>query len=281
MKILLFGGTGQVGQALQARCAMEAPGRAEVDLRDPDAIAASVGRSGADVVINCAAWTAVDAAEEAEAEAQVVNAAAPGAMARSAAQAGIPLVHLSTDYVFSGKQGRPWQEDDPVGPLGVYGRTKLAGEVAVRELHPHHLIVRTAWVHAAGGANFVSTMLRLAKDREALQVVDDQVGSPTHAGHLADALIALLPRFCADPKLGGTLHMAGEGQTSWAGLAREIFAQAGLPVAVMGIPSSAWPTPAQRPPWSVLDMGRLEARFGLRLPPWQEGVAAHLGALDD
>ena len=281
MKILLFGGSGQVGRALQARHAMDAPTREMVDLCDPESVAQAIGNSGADVVINCAAWTAVDAAEEAEVEAHRVNAAAPAVMAKATASLGIPMVQMSTDYVFSGEASSPWREDDPVGPLSAYGRTKLAGERAVAEHNPHHLIVRTAWVHAEGGANFVATMLRLGKERDRLQVVDDQVGSPTHAGHLAHALLSLLPRVCEDRSLAGLLHVAGAGRTSWAGLARETFAQAGMNVDVQGIRTDAWPTPAKRPAWSVLDMGRLESRFGLVLPAWQEGVAAHLAALAD
>jgi dTDP-4-dehydrorhamnose reductase len=256
MKILLFGGTGQVGQALQARQAMDAPGRQQVDLGDQAAVAQAVRDSGADVVINCAAWTAVDAAEDAEAEAHGVNADAPAAMAMATAKLGIPMVQLSTDYVFSGQAERPWREEDPVGPLSAYGRTKLAGERAVAAHNPHHLIIRTAWVHAAGGANFVTTMLRLAKGRARLQVVEDQVGSPTHAGHLAEGILALLPRFCGSPSLSGLLHMAGAGQTSWAGLARELFTQAGVDVEVQGIGTDAWPTPANSRPSVKADLLR-------------------------
>lgn len=283
MRLLVFGATGQVATELR-RQAPEATflGRAEVDLSDPAACAAAVAASDVDGVINAAAWTAVDRAEAEEEAARLVNADAPASIARAAAARGVPLVHISTDYVFDGTGTRPWRPDDPTGPLGAYGRTKLAGEEGVRNAGGAHAILRTSWVFSAHGSNFVKTMLRLADSRDRLSVVADQVGGPTPAAAIAEACLTVVHALAADPSKSGTWHFAGAPDTSWAGFAREIFRQAGRQVTVEEIPTSAWPTPARRPLNSRLDCSATEAAFGLSRPDWRThltDVLRELGAL--
>jgi dTDP-4-dehydrorhamnose reductase len=283
MRLLVFGATGQVATELR-RQAPEATflGRAEVDLSDPAACAAAVAASDADGVINAAAWTAVDRAEAEEEAARLVNADAPASIARAASARGVPLVHISTDYVFDGTGTRPWRPDDPTGPLGAYGRTKLAGEEGVRDAGGAHAILRTSWVFSAHGANFVKTMLRLAESRDRLSVVADQLGGPTPAAAIAEACLTVVHALAADPSKSGTWHFAGAPDTSWAGFAREIFRQAGRQVTVEEIPTSAWPTPARRPLNSRLDCSATEAAFGLSRPDWRRhltDVLRELGAL--
>jgi len=283
MRLLVFGATGQVATELR-RQAPEATflGRAEVDLSDPAACAAAVAASDVDGVINAAAWTAVDRAEAEEEAARLVNADAPASIARAASARGVPLVHISTDYVFDGTGTRPWRPDDPTGPLGAYGRTKLAGEKGVRDAGGAHAILRTSWVFSAHGANFVKTMLRLADSRDRLSVVADQVGGPTPAAAIAEACLTVVHALAADPSKSGTWHFAGAPDTSWAGFAREIFRQAGRQVTVEEIPTSAWPTPARRPLNSRLDCSATEAAFGLSRPDWRAhltDVLRELGAL--
>ena len=234
----------------------------------------------AEVVINAAAYTAVDRAEAEPELAHAVNAAAPGAMARAAAARGLPFLHVSTDYVFDGAPGRPWREHDPTGPLGVYGASKLAGERAVAEAGGPHLILRTAWVFSAHGSNFVKTMLRLGAERDTLSVVDDQRGGPTPAGAIADALLAIAAAFGRGEGVGGVFHFAGAPAVSWAEFARAIFAaKGGKAPEVRPIPSSAYPTPARRPLNSVLDCSAIAAAYGLAQPDWRAGLAEVIGEL--
>lgn len=273
MTVLVFGQTGQVAREL-ARRAPDAVylGRAQADLADPAACVAAIRAHAPDVVINAAAWTAVDRAETEEDAALVVNGAAPGAMAQECAARGIPFLHVSTDYVFDGSGTAPWKPQDPVAPLGAYGRTKLAGEQAVRAAGGCHAILRTSWVFSAHGANFVKTMLRLGADRPALRVVADQIGGPTPAGGIAAALLTMAEAL-RQGATGGTWHYAGAPDTSWACFARETFACAGLDVAVEDIPTEAYPTPARRPLNSRLDCAALTADFGITRPDWRQALA--------
>ena len=272
MRALVFGQTGQVATEL-ARLLPDARflGRDQADLLDPAACAAAIAGAEADVVINAAAYTAVDRAETDEAAALQVNGAAPGAMAQACADLGIPFLHVSTDYVFDGSGTAPWRPEDPVAPLGAYGRSKLAGEQAVRAAGGRHVILRTSWVFSAHGANFVKTMLRLGADRPALRVVADQIGGPTPAGGIAGALLTMADAL-RQGAAGGTYHYAGAPDTSWACFARETFAQAGLAVTVEDIPTEAYPTPARRPLNSRLDCATL-ADFGIARPDWQQALA--------
>ena len=279
--ILVFGRTGQVAREL-ARRAPEAVylGRDAVDLSDPAACADAVRATRAKAIINAAAWTAVDQAEAERDAAQVVNADAPGAMARAAAESGTPFLHVSTDYVFDGQGNAPFRPEDPTAPLGAYGSTKLAGEEAVRSANGPHLILRTSWVFSAHGTNFVKTMLRLSESRDSLRIVNDQIGGPTSAGRIAEALLVSAERLSAEHRLTGTHHFAGAPDTSWADFARAIFEGAGRDVDVEGIPTAEYPTPAPRPLNSRLDCSAFEAAFGVTRPDWRadlEGVLAELG----
>ena len=273
MTVLVFGRTGQVAQAL-ARLAPDAVflGRDAADLGDPAGCAAAIHAMRPRAVINAAAYTAVDRAETEEALATTVNGAAPGAMARACADLGVPMVHISTDYVFDGSGTTPWQPGDATGPLGAYGRAKLAGEIAVRAAGGAHVILRTSWVFSADGANFVRTMLRLGADRSHLRVVADQIGGPTPAHDIAATCLALAQAL-RDGARGGTYHYAGAPQTSWAGFARETFALAGMAVTVEDIPAADYPTPARRPQNSRLDGATLAADFGITPPDWRAGLA--------
>ena len=274
MNLLVFGKTGQVARELQ-RLAPDATflGRDEADLLNPAACAAAVTDANADAVINTAAWTAVDKAEAEEAAATVVNADAPAAMARAAAAKGIPFLHISTDYVFDGTGIKPFTPDHPTGPLGAYGRSKLKGEQGVRAAGGNPLVLRTSWVVSAHGANFVKTMLRLGRDRESLNVVADQIGGPTPAAAIADALVAAAAAMARGAQ-GGTHHLSGQPDTSWAGLARAIMAEANLSCRIDDIPTSDYPTPARRPLNSRLDCTSLQTAFGIARPDWRAGLAA-------
>lgn len=273
MKVLVFGKTGQVARAL-ADAARDHDtelvmlGRDAADLSDPAACAQAVMDTDADAVINAAAWTAVDAAEDAEAEATVINADAPGAMAQAAAKRGLPFVHISTDYVFDGQDGPAWKPDDPTGPLGAYGRTKLAGEAAVTAAGGKAVILRTAWVFDGTGKNFVTTMLRLAESRDALRVVGDQFGGPTPAAAIADACLMIAAALKAGHGTPGIYHFSGAPDVSWADFARAIFARSGHAIAVEAIPTSEYPTPAMRPPNSRLDCSSTKTVFGIERPDW-------------
>lgn len=287
MRVLLFGQTGQVAGEI---CRLTGPdlavtalGRSEADLTDPAACAAFIADAGADAVINAAAWTAVDRAEEEEALAHVVNAEAPGAMARAAAARGIPFLHVSTDYVFDGSGNRPWREDDPVAPLGAYGRTKLAGERAVADAGGVHAILRTAWVFAGHGSNFVATMLRVGRDRDRLTVVDDQRGGPTPAGAIAAALVAMARGLTqgAGPEKTGVFHFAGQPAVTWCGFARAVFAGTGWEKVpeIAPIRTEDWPTPAARPANSVLDCSRIERIWGIGQPDWRAALGPVIAEL--
>lgn len=283
MKILLLGANGQVGWELQRSLEplgeLHAAGRSQADLEQPDSLRALVAQLQPDVIVNAAAHTAVDKAESEPDRAQAINAEAPGLLAQLAAQRGAWLVHYSTDYVFDGSGHRPWAEDDPTGPLSVYGRTKLAGEAAIRASGARHLIFRTSWVYASRGGNFARTMLRLAAERETLRVIDDQIGAPTGADLVADVTAHAL-RHAMAKDITGTFHLAAGGHTSWHGYAQFVIEAArrhrpDLPLkvqAVEAIPTSAYPTPAQRPLNSRLDTNRLQSTFGLHLPHWHTGV---------
>lgn len=273
MTILVFGKTGQVALEL-ARIAPEARfvGRDEADLTDPAACAAQILAIRPAAVINAAAYTAVDRAESDAGTARLVNAAAPGAMARACADLGIPFLHVSTDYVFDGSGEAPRAEDAPTGPLGVYGQTKLDGERAIAAAGGQWAVMRTSWVFSAHGANFVKTMRSLGAERDRLTVVADQVGGPTPAADIAAALLVMAQAMIADPAKGGTYHFAGAPDVSWAGFAREIFARSGLSVEVGDIPTSAYPTPARRPLNSRLDCAAISRDFGIARPDWRKGL---------
>jgi dTDP-4-dehydrorhamnose reductase len=285
MKLLLLGADGQVGWELRRSLAalgeVVAAGRAEgADLARPDAVAALAEQVAPQVIVNAAAYTAVDRAEQEQALAQAINADSPGALARSAARLGAWLVHYSTDYVFDGSGSAARDELSPTAPLNAYGLSKLAGEEQIRASGCKHLILRTSWVYAARGGNFARTMLRLAGERDELKVVDDQVGAPTGADLLADLAALMLRTVSHQPELAGTYHACAAGETSWCAYARHVSGWArarGLPLratpdAVLPIPSSAFPVPARRPLNSRLDTRKLRQAFGLTLPPWQQGV---------
>lgn len=283
MHVLVFGQTGQVATALaQQTCAditITCLGRDRADLTDPAACAAIIAQTHADVVINAAAYTAVDRAESEPDLARAINATAPAAMARACAGRKIPFLHISTDYVFGGSGSRPWQVDDPTGPLGIYGQTKLAGEDAVRAAAGAHVILRTSWVFSAHGANFVKTMLRLGAMRPDINVVADQHGGPTAADDIAAALISIARAFHTGRGISGTYHFSGSPNVSWADFARAIFASAGIDCAVQDIPTSAYPTPAARPANSRLDCSALARDYAIAQPDWQGSLRHVLQSL--
>lgn len=272
MAILVFGKTGQVATQLLRDQDVVAVGRAEADLSDPDACARLVLESKATGVINAAAYTAVDDAEENAALAHVVNADAPGAIARACAQRDLPFVHISTDYVFDGSGETPWHPGDPVNPLGVYGRSKRAGEVQVAQAGGRHAILRTSWVFSPTGRNFVRTMLALAESRNSLNIVSDQIGGPTPAADIATACLHIARALEGGASSRGIYHFSGAPDASWACFARETFAQAGLSVAVSDIASADYPQRAPRPMNSRLDCADLETDFGLKRPDWKVGL---------
>ena len=287
MKILLFGKNGQVGWELQRSLAplgqltaLDHDSREGCGLfTDLEGLAATVRRVAPDVIVNAAAYTAVDKAEAEPELAKTINALAPGVLADEAQKLGAWLVHYSTDYVFDGSGERPWLETDTTAPLNVYGRTKHEGELAVARC-VRHLIFRTSWVYAARGANFAKTMLRLAQERDQLKVIDDQIGAPTGAELLADVTAQAIRSVQSQPALAGLYHLAAGGETSWHGYAQfliERAREAGQPIrvkpeAIAAVPSSAFSTPAQRPLNSRLDTHKLQASFGLTLPDWRLGV---------
>ena len=273
MKALVFGSTGQVAQELRVRLPNAVfLSRSDADLRAPDRCAEAIAACDAELVINAAAYTAVDQAETDEDLAMLVNGLAPAAMARAAAARGLPFLHISTDYVFDGSGTRPWQPDADSGPLGSYGRTKLAGEHGIHAAGGRFAILRTSWVFSAHGTNFVKTMLRLGKTRDTLAVVADQIGGPTAAGDIAAALIEMGRLLSLGLGAPGTYHFAGTPDVSWAAFAREIFRQAGLKTQVTDIPSQAYPTPARRPQNSRLDCSTTETVFGIVRPDWHKSL---------
>lgn len=289
--VLVLGAGGQVGRALtdlaaRSGFAVAGPARGDVDICDGAAVVTAIRTHGAAAVVNAAAYTAVDRAESEEGEATRVNRDGAGAVARAAAEAGVPLVHISTDYVFDGTKRSPYRENDPVAPLGAYGRSKEAGERAVREAARQHVILRTAWVYSPHRANFVKTMLRLGAERDLLRVVDDQHGCPTAAADIATAIVGILGRagntgFDA----WGTYHFVGADETTWYGFAQSIFETArayGQTVPRLEpIPTEAYPTPAKRPAYSVLDTGKLQQAFGITPPPLTESLGACIATLFD
>jgi dTDP-4-dehydrorhamnose reductase len=279
MRVLIFGKTGQVAQELQRFEGVQALGREDADLNDPVSCAEIIAKTNAGVVINAAAYTAVDAAEADTDKANTVNSETPMAMAKAAAKRALPFLHISTDYVFGGTGTTPWCEDDPTGPLGVYGASKLAGEQGVHAAGGPHAILRTSWVVSAHGNNFVRTMLRLGAERDALNIVADQIGGPTCARDIAAALMDMARQLVDDPSKSGIYHFAGTPDTSWADFAREIFQQANLECAVSDIPSSAYPTPAARPANSRLDCTKLATVFNISRPDWRIGLADILSDL--
>jgi dTDP-4-dehydrorhamnose reductase len=282
MKLLVLGAAGQIGREL---CRLRWPAnyritgfdRAEIDITRREAVADAMRHERPDIVINAAAYTAVDRAESEAEAAFSVNTGGPGHLAAACKTAGIPLIHISTDYVFDGSKEGAYREDDPVNPLGVYGRSKEAGDRAVREALVEHVILRTAWVYSAHGHNFVRTMLRLASERPILRVVADQIGSPTSAADAARAIAAIVPHLAAGKRHWGTYHFAGAGAVSWYGFAKAIFEFAapwrGPPPQVEAITTAEYPTPARRPANSVLDCRHIAEAFGIRPRPWRDALA--------
>jgi dTDP-4-dehydrorhamnose reductase len=292
--ILVLGAQGQVGWELRRTLAPLGPvvawDQRDVDLTDGSALLAAVSALRPGLMVNAAAYTAVDRAEEEEDLAMRVNALAPGILAEQAAQLGVPLIHYSTDYVFDGSAGQPCTEAEPTAPLNAYGRTKLAGEEAIRDIGPAHLILRTSWVYGPRGKNFLLTMLRLGAERAELRIVDDQFGAPTWARMLAEAtaqVVARLGHHALEPwwEQGGTYHLTAAGETSWFGFTEaivELAAARGIlpsPPRVLPIPSAEYPTPAPRPRYSVLDSSRFANGFGLALPHWRASLELALDEL--
>lgn len=280
MRLLVFGKTGQVATELQ-RLAPDAVflGRDGADLSDAAACRAAILNGDFEGVINAAAYTAVDAAEEDAETAFAVNGAAPGAMAEACAARGLPFVTISTDYVFDGAGQDPFLPDNPTGPLGVYGASKLAGEDAVRAAGGAFAIMRTSWVFSAHGKNFVKTMLRLAEGRDRLTIVADQIGGPTPAADIAQASLTMVAALAKDPTRAGTYHFSGAPDASWADFARAIFELTGATVTVVDIPTTEFPTPATRPLNSRLDCTSTHTVFGIDRPDWRVGLTAVLNEL--
>lgn len=285
--LLVTGCKGQVGTELLARApahgvrtrGLDLP---ELDITEPADVRAAM--DGVDGVINAAAYTAVDKAESEPELAHAVNEMGPRVLAEACATAGVPLLHISTDYVFDGTKNGPWREDDPINPLGVYGASKAAGEAAVRAVWSRHLILRTSWVYSAHGGNFVKTMLRVGAERDTLRVVDDQIGAPTAAGDIAETLLLIARAYGSGRSDGfGTFHFTAAGTTSWAGFAEATFAAAapvwGRRPVVEPITTADYPTPAKRPANSVLDCGRIVRVFDPPRRQWQDALTEVLGDL--
>jgi dTDP-4-dehydrorhamnose reductase len=286
--ILVTGGSGQLARALEdaATGSLRRVGRPEFDFDHPDSIAATFHAVKPSLVINAAAYTAVDAAEDDSEAAYRANRDGPAALARLCAEAGIPLIHVSTDYVYDGAKGKPYVETDPVAPQGVYGASKLAGEQAVLASGAQAIVMRTSWVYAAEGKNFVRTMLNVGKARDRLSVVADQHGCPTTAQDLAVAILAIADRIASSgwkPEYGGVFHAAGSGETTWHGLACAAFEEAARHGAkipeVAPIATADWPTKAKRPADSRLDCSKLHAVFDVRLPQWRTSLARTIDAI--
>ena len=285
MKCLVIGHNGQVATCLRELASntveIQSLSREQADLTQPDACAAHVASTSADVVINAAAYTAVDKAETDAETAEMVNHVAVGAMANAAATRGVPFLHISTDYVFPGNGQAPWSPDDQTGPLGVYGATKLRGELAVAAAGGRYGILRTSWVFSAHGNNFVKTMLRLGKERDALGIVGDQIGGPTAAADIAAALLTMAAAFEGPMQRSGTWHFSGTPDCSWADFAAEIFRQAGIEVNINAIPTQEYPTPATRPLNSRLDCTATTQAFGIARPDWRESLRKVLNELGE
>ena len=290
MRILVAGAQGQLARALHEGAPRDRSqlvvtlGRPAFDLLNPAAFAPTVRNLAPDLIVNAAAYTAVDNAERDPATAYAVNRDGAGALAAIAAKHDCPIIHLSTDYVFDGTKDGRYREDDATGPTGVYGRSKLEGEMAVAEANGRHIVLRTAWVYAAYGSNFVGTMLRLAKERPQLRVVADQRGNPTYAPHLAEAIFAIAARLASgSAPAWGIYHAAGSGDTNWHEFATAIVEAAGVlgiaAVPVVPITTAEFPTAARRPANSCLDCSKLQRTFGVRLPHWREGLEACIAQL--
>jgi len=273
MRILLTGRSGQVGAALEERLAplgeVTAPGRAALDFLDPRSIQQEVRAARPEVIVNAAAYTAVDLAEQERASAFAVNAEAVGLLGEEARRLGALLVHFSTDYVFDGRKATPYTEEDRPGPLNVYGESKLAGEVALEGAGCRYLILRTSWVYAAHGRNFLRAILAASKERKELRVVNDQRGAPTSADMIARAVASILRN---GSPASGLYHMSAAGETTWHGFARAILAAARIDTPVVPIPTSEYKSAAARPKNSLLDNTRLQQAFGIALPDWREGL---------
>lgn len=286
MRLLLFGADGQIGSQLRGRLAGLGEGmalsRKDCDLADTGEIRRAIAASAPDLIVNAAAYTAVDRAEDEEALAQAVNCTALTVIGEEARRRGAAVIHYSTDYVFDGAKDAAYVESDPTGPLNAYGRSKRAGEIALRETGCDHLVLRTSWVFAARGQNFVRTMLRLTQQREELRIVSDQIGAPTWANDIAAATAHLIPQMAQERRercfASEILHISGAGETSWHGFAVEIVAQserlqperAGRAARLVAIPSCDYPTKARRPLNSRLSIDRIGRRYGIRLRPWEE-----------
>ncbi len=283
MKALVFGHGGQVATELRRHARrqgiiLEALDRSQVDLYNPAACAEAVRGTNAEVIINAAAYTAVDQAEDEPELAQLANGDAPGAMAQASAECGLPFLHLSTDYVFDGSGEAPRSVSDPTVPLGVYGRTKLDGERQIAETGGWYAVLRTSWVFSSHGKNFVKTILRLAETHDRLTVVADQIGGPTPAADIAEALLLIAAK--ARTTEGGILHYSGAPSVSWADFAREVVSQAGLTAQIEDIPTVDYPTPAKRPSNSRLDCSLIKDIYGISQPNWQTGLTQVLADLE-
>jgi dTDP-4-dehydrorhamnose reductase len=278
-RVLVVGNRGQVARALAEAgwpegVSLSCYGRDEIDLAEPKTVARAIVRRAPDLVINAAAYTNVDGAESEREAAFTVNRDGPAALAEACAELGVPLIHLSTDYVFDGGKDGAYVEEDPVNPLSVYGASKGAGEQAVRAILPAHVILRSAWIYAPEGKNFVRTMLRLARESGEIRVVDDQRGCPTAASELARAIVAASGRLLAGSGEFGTFHFCGAGATSWHGFAQAIFELGDGPQPkLVAIPTSAYPTRARRPANSVLDGAKFRRLYGVAGRPWRESLA--------
>jgi len=288
-EILVTGADGQLGSEIRELAAEREPfpethwhftDKAELDITDEDAVAAFCREREITHVINCAAYTAVDKAESDERAAEAINHRAVEILAQQAKERGMGLVHVSTDYVFDGRNHRPYVEEDPTDPQGVYGRTKLAGEEALRRIAPKRsVIVRTSWVYSSYGANFVKTMLRLGRERDELGVIFDQVGTPTYARDLAEAILEILPRL--ENEQPEIYHYSDEGVCSWYDFALAIFEETGVDCRVRPIRTEEYPTPAARPHYSLLDKSKIKEHYGLKIPHWRESLNACLKCMGE
>lgn len=279
MRLAVFGKSGQVARELARFPGVFCLGREAADFTDPESVRQAARMIEADAIINAVAYTAVDLAETEEETAHLVNAVSVGALAEIASERGIPFLHISTDYVFDGSGARPWQPDDPVAPLGAYGRTKFEGEEAVRVANGPHVILRTSWVFSAHGKNFVKTMLRLGAERDTLSIVADQIGGPTPASGIASALVTMAKALAKDHALTGTYHYAGAPFVNWADFARAVFEEAGLDVTVEDIATADYPTPAVRPLNSRLACNTTAEAFGIGRPVWRAALRDIVAAL--
>lgn len=284
MKVLITGAGGMTGSELVRQAAerswdVVALSRADLDITDADAVEGVIGHARPDVIINAAAYTAVDAAEQDVESAMAVNAAGAQNIARAAKVNGSQILHISTDYVFDGQATEPYLPDDRPAPINAYGESKLAGEIAVRDACPEHVIVRTSWVYSHEGKNFLRTMLRLAKEKSEIRVVNDQRGCPTSSEDLAHALLCAA-NLMMRSYVSGTYHFCNAGDTTWFEFARAIFDESGSPSpSVLPISTSEYPTPAKRPRWSVLDTGSFQLAFGVEPRPWRKALNDTMGRI--